>query len=115
MRITKRIILPFLILGFPLTGATLDGGAINERENQGVMEGSDGAFLALLSNAKSSISVFGSPIKVDAQACKYQTVWIRKHTYVHVAFLSPSYIFEVVQQSKYTHKPTLYLILISML
>ncbi|KAI9460435.1 hypothetical protein HD554DRAFT_1587094 [Boletus coccyginus] len=79
MRITKRILLPFLILGFPLTGATLDGGAIDVRENQGVMEGSD----------------------VAAQACKYQTVQIRRHTYVHVAFLSPSYIFEVVQQNAY--------------
>jgi len=62
MRITRRILtqvlLPFLILGLPPTGATLDGSAVGVGENRGFMEGSDGGFLALLSNANSLISVF---------------------------------------------------------
>lgn len=79
-----RIFLPLLILGLPHTCATLDSSAIGVGENHGVIEGSDGGILASLSNAKSSIPVFGSPdtIKAAPQACEYQTVQIRRHTHV---------------------------------
>ncbi|KAI9460434.1 hypothetical protein HD554DRAFT_2133964 [Boletus coccyginus] len=59
-RVFTQVLLPFLILGLPTMGATLGGSAIHIRESHGVMEGSDGGFLAFLSNAKSSVSMFGS-------------------------------------------------------
>lgn len=59
-RVFTQVLLPFLILGLPTMGATLGGRAIDVGENHRVMEGSGGGFLAFLSNAKSSISMFGS-------------------------------------------------------
>ena len=104
-------LLPLLILGLPTMGATL-GGTVVEK-NHGVTEGSNGGILALLSNVKSSISVFGSPdmIKTAPQACEYQIARIETPAYVHTAFLSPSYILEGIQ-SKCTPGPILYPILI---
>jgi len=104
-----------LTLGWPTFGATQSDGGTDVGENHGVTEDSNGEILVLLSNAKSSISAFGSPdtTRATPQACEYQTIQIERHTYVHAALLSPSYILEGIQQSNSTPKPTIYHILIS--
>ncbi|KAH0828908.1 hypothetical protein J3R83DRAFT_2327 [Lanmaoa asiatica] len=84
--------------------------------NHEIPERAGGRVLALPSNAEFLIQAFctSDTFEAGSRACKYQAgIQIEQRTYVHAAFLSPSYIFEGVK-SKRTPKPTLYPILILM-